>query len=149
MAEEIRFFLRTALFTIVIATIYWLLSYEEAGTTLLIGIIASAVFFVIVIAVSVRASRRGGRSLKRLLGFGDSGPDNPLALGEDLFPASSATPLVASVAAVLVGVGLIYGAWLWVPGVALALAAGWAWLMGPDGSSAPAPEKSYDRSRPI
>ncbi len=131
MAEELRFFLRTALFTILITTIYWLVSYEEAGTTLLIGIIGSAVFFVILIAVNVRAARRGGSKLNALLGFADTGPDSPLGLAEDVFPAPSATPLIASVAATLVGAGLIYGPWLWIPGVALSLAAAWSWLSEP------------------
>lgn len=128
VAEELRFFLRTALFTIVIGTIYWFVSYEEAGTALLAGIVASAVFFVVVIAAGVRASRRGGRGPKALLGFADTGPDNPLELAQDVFPTSSAWPLVISVAAALVGVGLIYGAWLWIPGAALGLAGAWGWL---------------------
>jgi len=128
MAEEVRFFLRVALFTIVIATIYWFMSYEEAGTWLLAGIVASAAFFVGIVGVNVRASRRGGRNVKALLGFADTGPDSPLLLEEDGFPLSSAWPAVVSVAAVLVGVGLIYGAWLWIPGVAVASAGAWGWL---------------------
>lgn len=128
MAEELRFFVRTAVFTIVIGTIYWFVSYEEAGSLLLAGIVASATFFVAVIAWSVRASRRGGRTVKELFGFADTGPDNPLALDEETFPVSSAWPVVVSVAAVLVAVGLIYGAWLWIPGTALGLAAAWGWL---------------------
>lgn len=128
VAEELRFFVRTAIFTVLIGTIYWFVSYEEAGSILLAGIVASAVFFVAVIAAHVRASRRGGRSIKALLGFADTGADAPLALDEDVFPTSSAWPLVVSVAAVLVGVGVIYGAWLWIPGAALGLAGAWGWL---------------------
>jgi hypothetical protein len=128
VAEELRFFFRVALFTIVIATIYWLVSYEEAGTWLLAGIVASAAFFVGVVGLNVRGSRRGGRSVKALLGFADSGPDNPLLLEEDSFPLSSAWPVIVSVAAALVGVGLIYGAWLWIPGAAVGLAGAWGWL---------------------
>lgn len=128
MAEELRFFVRVGLWTVLVGTIYWLLTYEEAGTWLLAGVLASVVFFVGIIAFNVTASRRGGRGVKHLLGFTDTGPDNPLALDEDVFPLSSAWPAIVSVAAVLVGVGLIYGPWLWIPGVALALISAWGWL---------------------
>jgi hypothetical protein len=128
VAEELRFFFRVALFTIVIATVYWFMSYEEVGTWLLAGIVASAAFFVGVVGLNVRGSRSGGRSVKALLGFADSRPENPLLLEEDGFPLSSAWPVVVSVAAALVGVGLIYGAWLWIPGAGVALAGAWGWL---------------------
>lgn len=128
MAEELRFFFRTALFTTLIGAVYWFMSYEEAGTALLAAIVVSAIFFVLVIATAVRGSRRGGRSLKGVLGFADTGKDNPLALDEDVFPTASPWPVVVSVAAILLGVGLIYGAWLWIPGIGLGLAAAWGWL---------------------
>jgi hypothetical protein len=129
MAEELRFFVRIALFTILISTIYWFVSYEEAGTALLVGVIVSCAVFVGIIAVSVRASRRGGRGPNALLGFADTEPESPLLLEEDVFPAASAWPAIASLAAVLVGLGLIYGAWLWIPGAALALACAWGWVL--------------------
>lgn len=128
MAEEVRFFLRVALFTVVIGTIYWFVSYEIAGTALLAGIVASALFFIVLIAGGVRAVRRGPKNLKGILGFEETGRDDPLALGEDVFPAASAWPVVASISAVLVTVGLVYGAWLWIPGTALGLACIWGWL---------------------
>ena len=128
MAEEVRFFVRVALFTIVIATIYWFVSYEEAGTALLAGIIASAVFFSVFVATGVRAARSGRKSVKGLVGFDESGRDDPLALAEDTFPAASAWPVVASLAAVLVAVGLVFGAWLWIPGAAIGLACTLGWL---------------------
>lgn len=128
VAEEVRFFMRVALFTIVIATVYWFVSYEEAGTALLVGIIASAAFFAFLVVTRVRASWSGRKSLKGLLGFEESGRDDPLSLGEDTFPSASAWPPVASVAAVLVATGLVYGPWLWIPGVSIALATTWGWL---------------------
>lgn len=128
MPEEVRFFVRIAIFTIVITTIYWFVSYEEAGTLLLGGIIASAVIFTGLAVVAVRGARPRTRSPKGLLGFDDSGPERPLELTEDVFPTLSAWPIVLSLGATLVGVGLIYGAWLWIPGSALAVTAAWGWL---------------------
>lgn len=128
MAEEVRFFVRIALFTIVIGTIYWLVSYEEAGTILFGGIVASAGTFALAIALRVRAAREGGRGLKALFGFEDVGSDRPLNLDEDTFPSASLWPAAASLGSVLLALGLIYGAWLWVPGLAIALSATWGWL---------------------
>ena len=128
MAEEVRFFVRIALFTIVIGTIYWFVSYEEAGTILFGGIVASAVTFALVIALRVKAARQGGRGLKALLGFDDVGGDRPLNLDEDTFPSASMWPAAASLGFTLVALGLVYGAWLWVPGLAVTLSATWGWL---------------------
>lgn len=128
MAEELRFFIRIGLFTVLIGAIYWFVSYEEAGTWLLAGVGAGVVFFVVLVAGRATSSRQGGRGPKHLLGFADSTPEAPLALGEDTFPLSSAWPAVISLAAGLVGVGLIYGPWLWIPGVSLGLAGAWGWV---------------------
>lgn len=128
MAEELRFFLRSALFTILIGTIYWFLSYEEAGSILLAGVVASSAFFVLVVGAAVRATRSGRKTPPSLLGFAEGPEDRPLLLHEDAFPSASAWPIVGSVAATLVGLGLIYGGWLWIPGAGLALAGAWGWL---------------------
>ncbi|HJR44793.1 MAG TPA: cytochrome c oxidase subunit 4 [Actinomycetota bacterium] len=128
MPEEVRFFLRIAIFTIVITTIYWFVSYEEAGTLLLGGIIASAAIFMGLMLVAVRGARSGRKTPKSLLGFDETGPERPLELTEDVFPALSPWPIVLSLGVTLVGVGLIYGAWLWIPGAALSLTAAWGWL---------------------
>jgi hypothetical protein len=129
MAEELRFFLRIALFTIVISTIYWFVAREEAGTALLVGVIVGCVVFVGIVGAGVRSSRRGGASPNALIGFADTEPESPLLLEEDTFPAASAWPVIASLAAALVGLGLIYGAWLWIPGAALGLSCAWGWLL--------------------
>ncbi|MDP9069133.1 MAG: cytochrome c oxidase subunit 4 [Actinomycetota bacterium] len=132
MAEELRFFLRSALFTILIGTIYWFISYEEAGSLLLAGVVVSSLFFFGIVAVSVRATRRGGKNVRALFGFADSPHDRPLMLDEDVFPTASAWPVVASVGLVLIGLGLIYGGWLWIPGAGVAFASGWGWLSETD-----------------
>lgn len=58
MSEELRFFLRTALYTALVATIYWFVSYEWAGTFLLGALGISAVVFVIVLGAFVPRARR-------------------------------------------------------------------------------------------
>ncbi|MFN2388628.1 MAG: hypothetical protein ABR575_03340 [Actinomycetota bacterium] len=142
MAEEIRFFVRTALYALVIAAIYWFVSYEEAGTLLLIGIVVGSLLFVSVIALTVRGARRellpgrgarGNRALgaaDRALGFHDDpgdGPSAPLELTEEPLPRSSIWPVAVALAAMLIGLGALYGAWFWIPGSAFGASALWGW----------------------
>lgn len=126
--EEIRFFARVALFTAVITAIYWFVSYEEAGTLLLGGIFASALIFSGLVLAAVRGARPKTKNPKHLIGFGDDVAEQPLELTEDVFPTMSSWPIVLSLGATLVGLGLIYGAWLWIPGAALTLTATWGWI---------------------
>lgn len=128
MAEEVRFFIRVALFTVVIGTIYWFVSYDHAGTILLAGIVASAIFFIVPIVGAVHAVRRGPKNLKGVIGFEETDRDDPLVLAEDTFPSASAWPFFSAFAGLLVAAGLVYGPWLWIPGAALGLACTWGWL---------------------
>lgn len=186
MSEELRFFLRTALYTVLVASIYWFVSYEWAGTFLLGALGLSAIVFVIVMGTKVPRARRfperpspsltdttpstetpapdeppphepvptdaplpetpirgrihpsrvsrfgaAGVILRRNVGFADHPDDEaggPMELEEDLFPTASIWPVVLAVACTLIGLGLVFGPWLWVPGAGIGLAAGISWL---------------------
>lgn len=143
MAEELRFFLRTAAYTIVIAVIYWFLSYETAGTVMLIFVSFATAVVVTVFFFAVRATRgeldprgrgplqRAGMAIARTVGFTEpsgAADDEPLAAGLEPIPAGSIWPLVGGGAATLLGVGLVYGPWLLIPGVAVAALTVWGWL---------------------
>ena len=130
MAEEVRFFLRTAIYTVLIAVVYWFVSYEEAGTVMFAFVAASALIFIGVTLRLSPKSRSSSLSPKALVGFYDRPEDEthgPLEVDQDAFPVASAWPILAAVAAALVGVGAIFGPWLWVPGLALGLSTlvGW------------------------
>ena len=139
MAEEVRFFLRTAIYTLGITAIYWFLSYEIVGSTLLLSLGLSAIFFVVVGFVMIRHARtealpddtRPANLVQRTLGFDEPEDETstpPLALEDEMTPSSSIWPLVTAVAALLLGLGLIYGGWMWGPGVVLATVALWGWV---------------------
>lgn len=130
MAEELRFFLRTALYALPVAAIYWYVSYEVAGSVLLLVLGVAALLFAVLLGATLRA-RPPGRGLRSLVGFDDpQGDDDPgaLAVEDAPLPPASPWPLIAAIAATLVGLGLLFGAWLWIPGVMLAAAACWGWL---------------------
>ncbi len=138
MPEEMRFFLRTAIYTALIGTIYWLVAYEWAGTVLLASLLGASILFIAAGSALYRTARRGegedqpkkGSFLRRAVGFDAPGedPGAPLELAEQVFPTASLWPLAAAIAATLVGLGALYGPWLWIPGASLGVAAGTAWL---------------------
>ena len=139
MAEEIRFFLRTALYTIGITIVYWFISYEIAGSVLLLSLGLSAIFFVLAGAVMIHHNRRevipdrsrSRNAIKRTLGFDEEAGETvtpPLGFDDEVIPTSSIWPLVAALGALLIGLGLVYGGWLWAPGAMLATVALWGWV---------------------
>jgi len=139
VAEEVRFFLRTAIYTLGIAAIYWFLSYEIVGSTLLLSLGLAAVFFVAVGYVMIHHANRDvvpddtrpANAIQRTLGFDEPEGETvtpPLGIEDDMIPSSSVWPLVSAVAALLLGLGLIYGGWMWGPGAVLAVVALWGWV---------------------
>jgi hypothetical protein len=142
VAEELRFFLRTAAYSAVISVIYWFASYQPttdtydaAGTVMLaFTALASATVVAALIAGIGRRQAMGATPVlrvDRLIGFGD--PDRqaeagPLGAGLEPIPVGSVWPIAAGVAALLIGFGLVFGAWLLLPGVALAASSVWGWI---------------------
>lgn len=146
MAEELRFFLRTALYVVVVAAAYWFITYEPVGTVLLVVLgVAIAAFLAVVSAMApatvgeVRPSRGGVirkafGTVNRVIGLRDPVDEAaPLAGGPDLVPLSSPWPILTAAGMVIIGMGLIFGTWLIVPGVVLTGVAGVGWLTQLDG----------------
>jgi hypothetical protein len=142
MAEEFRFFLRVAGYVAVAGVVYWLVSYEPAGTVLLLALIlAIATFIGIGLALARGRARsdgpRGGGPLgwvNRFIGFHERADEPaPLEGGPEIVPLSSSWPVVTAAAMVVAGLGLIFGPWLLVPGLVLLAIGGIGWLTQLDG----------------
>lgn len=152
MAEELRFFLRIGLFAALIATIYWFVSYEVAGTILLAGIVFSVGVLVVTVGKAVKPARDdiapettsgpgrsgadGGRlarlgiMAKRTITFeeeSEPASSSPLQLADEPIAHTSAWPILTAVSALLIGLGFLWGGWFWGPGLGLALLAAWGW----------------------
>ena len=54
MPEELRFLLRSALYSVVIGVVYWFVSYEWAGTVLLVGAASRPASCVVVVGTVAR-----------------------------------------------------------------------------------------------
>ena len=141
MAEELRFFVRSLLYLAPIAVVYWLVSDEPAGTALLVALVVAFVAFVALavhFAPSAVSDLRpsGGGTLSRVVGAVNRAigfhervdAPSPLQAGSELVPVGSPWPILTAVAIVVIGLGLIFGAWLLVPGVVLLAATGLGWL---------------------
>lgn len=149
MAEELRFFLRTAVYAAVVATVYWFVSgtaqfrYDWAGTVMLAFVVFATGIVVTVAGIAVEGARgdlrpssgtplgRAVGTLNRILGFADRtdrASDQPLAHGLEPIPQVSVWPIIAGFAALLIGLGLVFGPFLLVPGIAVAAGTIWGWL---------------------
>lgn len=115
MKVEWRLFAGAGAFLTVTSTLYWFVSYEDAGTTLL-GMAVAAVLMV-----AGWLAYQGGR----LAGpRPEDRPDADPSQGSGelgYFPASSIWPLVLGAGGVLVANGFVFGVWLGLAGALLIL----------------------------
>lgn len=129
MPEELRVFVRAALYMALITAIYWVVSDEVAGTLLLAFLFVAAIVFVAL----ARSIGRPSPRRSSLLAFDDEGGEEaPLEIEEEPVVTTSVWPLVGAAAAMLVGLGLLYGPWLWIPGAGLAAAGAYGWITQTD-----------------
>ncbi len=119
--EEIAFWLRGAAFGLVVGGIYWFVTYEWAGTILLVlfGVASAGAAGVLGYLVRRRGSAAG------LDGLGAEGP-----LGDDRgrLPAGSTAPFVFGFGLFLVVLGLAWGGWFVLAAVVPLVLGGSSWL---------------------
>lgn len=134
MAEEFRFFLRTGVWVVIAGVVYWLLSYELSGTVLL-GALLLAILAFLGVGLALAQTRPVAEGsgvlawLNRVIGFHErADAPAPLEAGPELVPSSSSSPIISAAAVILIGLGLIFGSWLIVPGVVLLVIGGIGWL---------------------
>jgi hypothetical protein len=132
--EEIRFFGRSALFGLAIGVAYWFLTYETAGTVLLLafgsGSLLAALAFRLGLGRRPPAEARPGIARRALawLRLAPEGLQGPFLRDPTRLPGSSLAPIVTGVGIALAALGLIYGLWLVAVGAAVMLIGGAAWL---------------------
>jgi hypothetical protein len=110
---------RMSIFGVVVGGVYWFLTYESAGTALLLGFglatgVATAAIFV---------RSRGARSGAPTAGDEVAG-DEPA----EPFPEPGWAPLIISLGLGGLALGAAFGPWLTIAGLLVAIAGGASWL---------------------
>ncbi len=110
MPEEVRFFGRLSLYAVAAGLVYWFVSYETAGTVLLLGFgIATGVAFL-----ALRGSRRrpddGARDEQARV------PDGPFGDESAPVPTRSAAPLAVGFGIAVIGLAGAFGPWFAIAG---------------------------------
>jgi len=134
LSDEARVFLRMSLFGLITGGAYWFLTYEQAGTVLLVAFgLASGLA-----AVAIFAGSRRGRSGVAAGPVHDGvpaaearepvGPEaEPLPETEPL-PEPGWAPLGIAAGIGAVALGAAFGPWLTLAGVLVAILGAWTWL---------------------
>jgi Cytochrome c oxidase subunit IV len=127
--EELRFLLRSALYSAVIGVVYWFISYEWAGTVLLVGAgVATGALLLILAALWRSQDRRlSGRPWTWLL-IGPPTESSDMTDETGRLPGNSAAPLTVGFGLALAGLGLVFGPALIVAAAVPILIGLRAWL---------------------
>jgi len=131
--EEVLFFARSAAFALVVATVYWFVSYEPAGTTLL-GLFGVASAFAAILLA--RGQRRAATATDpEAIGGG------PFADESGRVPTQTFAPLQVGSGLAIAGLGLVFGPWL-ILAALLPIALGAVTWLGSVGAELEATEHS-------
>ena len=143
--EEIAFWVRSAGFGLVIGGAYWFVTYEWAGSILLVLFGVASAGAAAVLGYLVR--RRGHEPPRG--GPNAEGPNAEGPLGDDRgrLPAGSTAPFVFGVGLFLVVLGLAYGGWFILAAVVPIVLGGASWLAAAN-AELRATERSEETSEP-
>ncbi|MGH2572411.1 MAG: aa3-type cytochrome oxidase subunit IV [Actinomycetota bacterium] len=117
MKTEVKLFAFSGFFSLLVAAVYWLLSYERAGSVLLLFMFLAPLF------VGGYLAYRGGR-LRRAEDEPDA--DHSSHAGEPIghFHSTSLWPFLMGLGVALFLEGFVFGLWLALVGVVLFALAG-------------------------
>jgi Cytochrome c oxidase subunit IV len=113
---EARFFLFLGAFGLVLAAIYWAVSYELAGTILLGGFGLGAGL----LGVRLRIERQPG----------DTEDPSPFRDDPGRLPGETLAPLALALGVALALTAVVFGVWLLVAGLVPIAWGAWTWLRG-------------------
>ena len=118
---EARFFLFVGAFGLVLALIYWAVSYELAGTILLAGFGLGAGL----LGVRLRIERRPGDP-----STGQEADEAPFRDDGGRLPGETLAPLALALGVALALTAVVFGVWLLVAGIVPMAWGAWTWLRG-------------------
>lgn len=152
VADEVKYFARSAIFAVVVGIVYWIWSYEWAGTVLLIAFGLAAAFATAILFAGARGAQRGAAGGSQAGHVGpDVRPDGPFGDESGRLPAPSLAPLFVGLGAATAALSLAFGIWFvflglvfLLPGVVSWLSAAERELHAVSGDVRPAPSTTAD-----
>ncbi|HKF84824.1 MAG TPA: hypothetical protein VKB30_03495 [Candidatus Limnocylindrales bacterium] len=153
--QETRFFLFVGAFGLALATVYWFLTYEVAGTVLLLGFGAGAGLLGVGLYRSRPGAVRAGADAARrdadaseagrdggdasavdqvtaggedVPGGGAGGVDTPFSTPLGRLPGETLAPLALGLGMALGLTAVVFGPWLLVAGLVPLAWGAWTWL---------------------
>jgi hypothetical protein len=139
LSDEAKVFARMSIFGIVVGGAYWFLTYEVAGTVLLLG------FGLAAGLATVANFIRSRRAASDTTAAGDEvagGESVPVEAAEP-YPEPGWAPLIISLGVGGLALGAAFGPWLTIAGLLVAIVGGASWL-----SAAIREARSAHESRP-
>lgn len=135
MSDDAALLLRVSVFGLVAGAVYWFLSYEALGTVALL-LLGAGPGFAGLFIMRHRGAPGGGRgslpeTLRRFAGSPPADPPGPKSLeSQDLavLPLASIWPFASSLGVAVALSGAIFGLWLVILGLGVALYSGWGWI---------------------
>jgi hypothetical protein len=137
--QEVRLFLLLAVFGLAVGVIYWFVSYESAGTVLLLGF--GAATGLIGLRLAVDPASRVVRERARVTaadtiprgegtGAGTGGVDRPFLDESGRLPDETIAPFAVGLGVAVAATGLIFGLAPVAVGLLPFAWGAWAWLSG-------------------
>jgi uncharacterized membrane protein YfcA len=115
MRTEYKLFVALGIFMLPLGIIYWFVSYEIAGSIMLLIVAIAFAFIGVYLAIQS----------KRMAGFRPEDYDATQEEGVGVvgsFPGSSIWPLISAIALTFIAFGLTFSSFLAIPGLGLLLA---------------------------
>ncbi len=124
MSAEVGFFGRLSAYALVVGVVYWLLSYETAGTVLLLGFgFSTGLAFLV-----LRGGEHAGRGPNATRDDVPGRPDGPFGDESGPVPGRSVAPLAVGFGVAVIALGGAFGPWFVIVGVLPLLIGAVDWL---------------------
>ena len=129
MPEEMRFMLRSAFYSTFVGVAYWFLTYEAAGTVLLICVgLSAAVMFSALLFEWRRSGHRLSGSPVHWAFLAPADQESGTTDESGRLPRPSLGPVSAALGVALVALSLVFGIWMAVAGMVPLLVGLRLWL---------------------
>ncbi len=128
MPEEVRFFARSAIFGLVVGVAYWFISYEAAGTILLLGFGLAGAFLALELRRESGVRQGAGAAVRGLIPLAADDEPNPFSGEGGWLPGPTAAPLATASGLALALLAIVFGPAMLVAAAAPLLVGAALWL---------------------